>query len=417
VADVTGVRRGSPLSHGYLVKHPALNLALRARDAWLAHTRSQSAPDAVAPPRRPLVCIGGHMGDAVLASSVFPVLRDAYPELAIGVLSPSWSLPVLENHPTIRWRHAFDHWKTNRSGSTVERWIEYRRSAARAVREISEIGYDVAIDLYPYFPNAGRVLSNASVPTRIGYTSGGGGPLYTHSVAWTDTSRHTVEQHLVLMRGFLPRLPLVSPGYDLPPLGSAAAARGRRSLEQLGVDAGGYIVLHPGAGNARKQWPSSRWRELIDHLRRSATGLRIVLTGYGPADAASIEEIRAGDESLVSACDKTSWDELRFLLGNAALVIGVDSLAVHLAAASGAPCIAIMAATSDPAHWRPLGSHVRILTHAMPCAPCFRSAGCGTMDCVRGVAASEVLRASLDLLDSAQRSPRQSPNGVATSLR
>lgn len=412
----TGRPRSSPLRHGYLVKHPALNLALRARDAWLEHRRLASPSNAVPTPHRLLVCVGGHMGDAVLASSVFPVLRDAYPDAAIGVLAPSWSLAVFENHPSIRWRHAFDHWKTNRSASALRRWIEYRRSVTRAVGEISEIGYDVAIDLYPYFPNAARILSDAAVPVRVGYTSGGGGPLYTHSVGWVDTPRHTVDQHLVLMRGVLPNLPSVASHYDLPPIGSAAEARGRALLEYLGIDPGRYIVLHPGAGNARKQWPTRRWRELVDRLRRPATDLRIVLTGHGPAESALVEEIRAGDESLVSACNQTSWDELRFLLGSAALVVGVDSLAVHLAAASHVPCIAIMAATSDPAHWRPLGSRVRVLTNAVPCAPCFRSAGCETMDCVTGVVAGDVARAATELLETTKRSPCE-PKAVITSLR
>jgi heptosyltransferase-2 len=351
-----------------------------------------------------LVCVGGHLGDAVLATSVFPVLQAGYPDAAIGVLAPSWSLPVFENHPAIRWRHAFDHWKTNRSGSALERWIGYRRSAARAVVEIRKIGYDVAIDLYPYFPNAARILSDAAVSIRIGYTSGGGGPLYSHSVPWVDTPRHTVEQHLALMSRFLPKVKSDSLHYDLPPIGPDAEAHGRTLLESLGVERHRYIVIHPGAGNPHKQWPAHQWLELIDRLRQLEPDLRMVLTGRGRSDSAMIDEIRAGDASLVSACDRTSWNELRYLLGSAALVVGVDSLAVHLAAANDVPCISIMAATSDPAHWRPLGSRVRVLTNPMPCAPCFRSAGCATMDCVRGVAANEVARAAAELRDSATRS-------------
>ncbi|HEV8217102.1 MAG TPA: glycosyltransferase family 9 protein [Gemmatimonadaceae bacterium] len=406
MAHVTGGRssRRSPLHHGYLVKHPALNLALRTRDAWLERTRVHQPPTAVPAPRRLLVCVGGHLGDAVLATSVFPVLQAGYPGVEIGVLAPSWSLPVFENHPAIRWRHAFDHWKTNRSGSARERWLGYRRTAARAVVEINEIGYDIAIDLYPYFPNAARILSNAAVPIRVGYKSGGGGPLYTHAVGWVDTPRHTVEQHLALMRGFLPDLPSVALHYDLPTIGPDAKGRGRTLLENLGVERRRYVALHPGSGNTRKQWPAHEWRGLVDRLRQHEPGMRIVLTGHGSSDSTAIDEIRVGDASLISACDRTSWDELRYLLGNAALVVGVDSLAVHLAAAGDVPCIAIMAATSDPAHWRPLGSRVRVQTKALPCAPCFRSAGCVSMACVRGVTADAVAHTALELLDSTRPS-------------
>jgi len=411
MADVTGAqpRRNSPLHHGYLVRHPALNLALRTRDAWLQRRRSTTAAIAVPVPRRLLVCIGGHLGDAVLASSVFSILQAGYPDAALGVLSPSWSAPVFENHPAIRWRHTFDHWKTNRSGSRLERWRGYRRSAARAIVEINDIGYDMAIDLYPYFPNAARILSDAGVRVRVGYASGGGGPLYTHAVPWVDSPRHTVEQHLALIAGVLPKLPSTSPHYDLPPIGADAEARGARLLDSLSLQRGRYIVLHPGSGSPRKHWPVERWREFVDRLRELESDLRIVFTGNGSSDSAAIDAIRAADASLISLCDRTAWGELRYVLAGAALVIGVDSLAVHLAAAAEVPTIAIMAAMSDPAHWRPLGSHVRALTNALPCAPCFHSAGCPTMNCVRDVTAGQVADAALELLGYT--------NSLAGSLR
>lgn len=396
--------RTSPLRHGYLVQHPALNLALRARDTWLRHTRSTPSSATVAEPRRLLVCIGGHLGDAVLATSVLPILRAGYPAVAIGVLAPSPSLRAFENHPAVRWRHAFDHWRITRSGSAFQRWIAHRRSAARAVAEIRGIGYDTAIDLYPFFPNAARILSHASIPTRIGYASGGDGPLYSHVVAWVDTQRHTVDQHLELMRGFLSELPSAAPGYDLPPATPEEEARGRALLESLGIDGKPYLVLHPGAGNRRKQWPVHQWRTLVHRLRQRAPDVRILFTGRGRSDAETIDAVRGDDDSLISACGRTDWAELRYLLGHAALVIGVDSLAVHLAAAHAVPCIAIMASMSDPSHWRPLGPRIRVLTHDVPCAPCFRSAGCATMRCVRGVTAETVDSVALELLSSAQAS-------------
>jgi heptosyltransferase-2 len=411
MADVTGAqpRRSSPLHHGYLVRHPALNLALRTRDAWLQRRRSTTAATAVEVPRRILVCIGGHLGDAVLASSMFSVLQAGYPEAALGVLSPSWSAPVFENHPTIHWRHTFDHWKTNRSGSRLERWRQYRRSATRAVVEIKDNGYDMAIDLYPFFPNAARILSDAGVPIRVGYASGGGGPLYTHAVPWVNSPRHTVEQHLALIAGVLENVPSTAPHYDLPPIGVEAEARGARLLESLSLQRGRYIVLHPGSGSARKHWPVDRWREFVGRLREFENDLRIVLTGNGSSDSAVIDAICAGDASLTSLCDRTALGELRYVLAGAALVIGVDSVAVHLAAAADVPSIAIMAAMSDPAHWRPLGSHVRVLTNALPCAPCFRSAGCPTMNCVRDVTAGQVADVGLELLGCT--------NSLAESLR
>ncbi|HSQ30257.1 MAG TPA: glycosyltransferase family 9 protein [Gemmatimonadaceae bacterium] len=398
--------RASALRNGYLVQHRAMNLALRARDAWLRSRGSRAPVGTVAVPRRLLVCVGGHLGDAVLATSVLPTLQSAYPDAEIGVLAPSWARPVFEGHPAIRWLHALDHWKTNRAGTALRRWAANRRTAARARKEIRQVRYDTAIDLYPFFPNASALLADAAIPTRIGYTSGGGGPLYTHAVPWADTTRHTVEQHDMLLRAFLPDVPPGAPRYDLPPLGRAECARGRATLSKLSIAEGSYVIMHPGVGDWRKRWPAHHWRALVARLRRHDAGLAVVFTGHGDADAALIDDIRDHDDSLISRCGCTSWGELRYLLANASLVVGVDSVAAHLAAAHDVPCIAIMAAMSDPAHWRPLGSRVRVLTNAVPCAPCFRSKGCATMSCVRGVSVDAVEGAAVALLDPTEATTR-----------
>ena len=391
----------SALRHGYLVKNAALNTALRLRDAWLRASRPRGEGRTVVAPRRLLVCVGGHLGDAVIATSVLPALRGAYPEAELGVLAPSWSQCVFENHPAVRWRHALDHWKTNRAASTRARWASYRRSTERARNELRSVGYDTAIDLYPFFPNAASTLAAAAVPIRIGYSSGGSGPLYTHALPWIDTKEHTMQQHRTVMRAFLPGIPTCCPQYDLPPLDQAAEASGRVLVRSLGIAEVPYVVIHPGAGDARKLWPSREWRALVDRLRHARPDARIVFTGHGASESSVVAEIRSDDESLLSACGRTSWGQLRYLLANAALVIGVDSVAVHLAAADGVPCVAIMTAMSDPAHWRPYGSRVRVLTNAVPCAPCFRSKGCASMSCVRGVTVDAVEHAAETLLEAA----------------
>lgn len=402
---IAPTNRASALRNGYLVRHRGLNLALRAYDASLAafHGRERSTPVAV--PRRLLLCVGGHLGDAVIATTILGPLKSAYPDVMIGVLAPSWSLPVFEDHPAIRWRHTFDHWKTNRSTSAHTRWAAYRRTAHRARAEIGAIEYDAAVDLYPYFPNAARILSDCGIPARIGYTSGGGGPLYSHPMPWQDDGRHTAERHHALLRSALPDISAVSPQYDLPPIRRIDEERARSLLQRLGVADRPYVVVHPGTGDQRKQWPAGAWRALIQSLRRGQPGLRVVFTGHGNADAESIRAIRDGDETLRSVCSETNFGMLRHVLAQASLLIGVDSFAAHLAAAHDVPCIVIMAAMSDPVHWRPLGENVHVLTNAVPCAPCFRSKGCAAMSCVRGVTVDAVERLAIQVLRTTSTVP------------
>jgi ADP-heptose:LPS heptosyltransferase len=392
----------SPLRGRYLVRNPALYAALRAGDAMLeVFGRSRSARP-IAPPRRLLVAIGGHLGDAVIATSVLPVLARRFPEAQIGMVLPSWAEPVVRGHPSLRWVHSVDHWRTSRANDGLtKKWRHYRASRARSIAELREIGYDVAVDLYPYFPNMATVLWRAGIPERIGYRSGGNGSLYTRGVDWIDTREHTAAQHLRMLGELDPefraRLGSGPPRYDLPPISEVAADATVGLLASFGVAPGAFVVVHPGVGSPLKAWPTDRWRELAKRL--SDRGLRLVFTGAGAAESSVVGEIAAVVPNAVNLCGRLDWITFRVVIERARLAIGVDSVAMHLAAASNTPCVTIMAGMSDPLHWRPLGDRVEVVTHAVTCAPCFQSAGCATMGCVRDVSVDDVLKASNRLLE------------------
>src|SRR5579864_9028118 len=65
------------------------------------------------PPTRILLLNGAHIGDVVIASSVIPILRSAYPDAEIGMLVGTWSQMVVNNHPELTYTHYVDHWRLN----------------------------------------------------------------------------------------------------------------------------------------------------------------------------------------------------------------------------------------------------------------------------------------------------------------
>lgn len=79
--------------------------------------------------------------------------------------------------------------------------------------------------------------------------------------------------------------------------------------------------------------------------------------------------------------------------------MGVDSAVGHVAAATGTPAVLICAGMSNEAQRRLLSGECRVLRHPALCAPCYRSRGCLSMACARGVEASEVLEACPRILD------------------
>jgi ADP-heptose:LPS heptosyltransferase len=384
---------GTPLRGRYLVKNPAWNAWLRANDYLLELLPAPPNGRTPESPKRVLLAVGGQLGDAVIATAILPPLRSAFPGVEIGVLCGSWSRVIFSNHPAIARVHTIDHWKLDRSARPLPaRWLVARRTTTSAIAEIRGSNYDVAIDLSAHYPNSARVLWRAGVPFRAGFTSGGDGPLYTHPLSWTP-GRHVAEDHLALVRSILPQVsPATALRYDVPAPPNDAAAAVERSLARVGVAGSRYVVVHVGAGLARKEWPLDTWRIVVRKL--VASGVRVVLTGAGKRQAALTRALSEGIGGVVDLCDQLVWDEFRWLLSRARLVISVDTVAMHLAAAANTPCVALMTAMDDPWRWRPLGDRVTLLTTPVPCAPCYRSRGCASMSCIREITPENVLAAA-----------------------
>jgi hypothetical protein len=115
---------------------------------------------------------------------------------------------------------------------------------------------------------------------------------------------------------------------------------------------GEFAVIHPFSGSARKNWPLERYRELA---RALATRIPVRWCA-GP------------EETLADAVRFDDLYELACWLASARVYFGNDSGITHLAAASGAPVVALFGPT-DPAIWAPRGARVRIAATSRPGQP------------------------------------------------
>jgi ADP-heptose:LPS heptosyltransferase len=379
----TAGRGTPPLKAGYLVRRPLPNLALRGIDAMLSLLVRRGTP-ALGGVQRLLLAVGGHLGDAVIASSVLPLVRAALPDVRIGIVAPSWSRGVLRGHPEVAWNHTFDPWRTNRGGGPVARLRRHLATSRAAVAEIRAVGYDAAVDLYPYFPNTIPLLWRARIPVRVGYGTGGFGPLLTHPVPWRDTDRQVAEYHLDLVRVVAPVPAEAAPRYALPASAAVWDAAERP-----------YVVVHMGAGAATKAWPEPRWHALLAAL--AGDGHRVVLTGAGDAECAAAERAARAAPGCRSVAGALEWDAFAACVGGARLVVSADTVAAHLAAAAGVPSVVVSTGIANPHHFRPLGPST-VVYRRTACAPCHRSSGCEPMTCIRDVSVAEVLTAARNTL-------------------
>lgn len=110
------------------------------------------------------------------------------------------------------------------------------------------------------------------------------------------------------------------------------------------------VVIHPGSGSPKKNFPIQFFVELTTHLQ--SIGKKVVWA-LGPAE----DNINPPEGIEILNC-LPLLDLARFLRG-ASLYIGNDSGISHIAGAIGVPTIALFKST-DPKVWKPLGPKVYV---------------------------------------------------------
>lgn len=401
VSKINQIRKSqrSELRAGYLIRNPIANLIVRLIDDALKRTvrirniwnvRTITNEGSV---NRVLIANGAHLGDVVMTTAILPVLRAAYPDVKIGLLIGSWSIQVVEGHPLVDTIHIVDHWALNRrERNFLIKVARYLRTRHQALEEIRKIGYDVAIDLYQYFPNAIGTLYAARIPKRIGYSSAGFGPLLTRSVDWRCLNKSIQLYHLDLLKA-IPGFPAISDEVCYPNL-----PQGETSLKRYMLPRD-YVVLHMGAGATFKEWPVASWRALIREL--AAQGRELVFCGHGQRDAAILEEL--SDDALLgrNLCNRLNWSEYVQVISGASAVVSVDTVAAHVASAVQTKALVLGTGIVDRELWKPVYSLSVKLVSEVPCSPCYLKTGCAAMQCVKGLEVSEV-QAAFTALYSAQ---------------
>ena len=111
-----------------------------------------------------------------------------------------------------------------------------------------------------------------------------------------------------------------------------------------------YVVIHPGARDPARRWPSDRFARVADAL--ADQGYRIVLTGTVSERESACAVSAAMRADPVNAAGETSLGVAAALLERAALLVTNDTGISHLAAALRTPSV-IVFVDSDPDRWAP----------------------------------------------------------------
>ncbi len=328
--------------------------------------------------RRILMIKPSSLGDIVHALPTLAVLRRHWPQAHITWLVKRQWAGIVERAEGV------DRvWPVN-GGLTG--WL----SQVPALRAAA---FDLVVDLQGLFRSAAMAwLTGCS--TRIGFANGReGSPLfYSIRVPVPTPEMHAVDRYLLTAAA------LGAPVWPVPPARFRIRGEDRDAVERLlqryGLALGDeWIAMNVSARWPTKRWPRERFAAVADELQRERAG-RIVLIG-GPGERVEADSLKALMRTApVDLTGQTDPGLLPALLEAAALLITNDSGPMHVAAAVGTPVVAMFGPTS-PIRTGPYGTGHAVLTHAVPCRPCF-SRVCRNrvhLECLTGIAPHQVLAA------------------------
>lgn len=136
--------------------------------------------------------------------------------------------------------------------------------------------------------------------------------------------------------------------------------RGEAPLGVEALDAGGVLV-HPGSGAPRKNWPAARFAAVIAALQPAGLHVSLVVGEADEQAAADVERTLGRPLERL----RLALPTLARHLAGCRAYLGNDSGVTHLAGLCGAPTVALFGPT-DPTVWGPLGPRVEILSFDTP---------------------------------------------------
>lgn len=297
---------------------------------------------------RVLVIKFGALGDMVLAFAAMKRIREAHPEAQIDLLTTEPFYALTSRCPYVD--------AVQRDGRP-EGW----RDTLAMIRRLRRTRYDRVYDLQT--SSRSSALFYALQPNAPEWSGIAWGCSHPHRNPDRDRM-HTLERQADQLKdaGIWPDAP-TAPGTAPPPdlswLLAANADKPWIRPAYYGLTEP-YALLIPGGSAHRpeKRWPVERYAELARMLKQD--GLRPVVVG-GPQERELAAYVTALEPSAMDLTGRTDFLQLAALSTDAALAVGNDTGPTHMAAAAGAPTLALFSSASDPALCAPRGRRAAAL--------------------------------------------------------
>jgi len=318
------------------------------------------------------------LGDTVMAVPALVTVRAAWPEARVMAAGP-WAALLADQ-------------------GLADVLADYPRAWRRRLRAADTVAA-FAPELAILLPNSLESALAAwywGARRRVGFAGGGRSALLTDAVPVPAEHLHQIDEYLLLVERSGAAAATREPSLRPPGPDSDLGRETRRLLDEAGVPPRGArrrIAVHLGAAyGPAKLWPFERVTEFCRLL--AAEDATAVLLG-APGDAAAAAAIGAA-APVASLVGRDRPALLPAVLAEVDVLVSGDTGVAHLAAALGTPVVTLFGPT-DPRLTAPRG-HGAVVTHPVPCAPCFYRSCPIEHPCLHGIAPAEVWQRAMALM-------------------
>lgn len=298
-----------------------------------------------------IIKLGG-LGDLILATPSFRMLRKQFPQARISLLVDSKFEPLIEDCPYIDGLILFDRKKTR---------------LFKLIDDLKERDFDLSID----FKNNGLthiIPWLAKIPFRYGFYKGLTGSLLNCPERLSrDIAEQPVKQQFRILqklgvKKFEDELELWPYKEEDDFIEDTLSKKGTIKGDRL-------IGLALGASPEwpTKDWPIENFSRLT--LKLLERGFKVILLGLEHSKE-KVEKLPK-DKGVVSLIGETNLGQLASLIKRLDCLVTADSAPMHVAGAVETNTIALFGPT-DPKKHLPPGEKVKALAKNLDCQPCYK---------------------------------------------
>ena len=293
------------------------------------------------------------LGDAVLVTSIVEKLIAWYADAEIDLVVRKGNEGLFIGHPFLNRLHVWD----KRTDKT--------RDLLRVIKSVRRTKFDHVINCQRFF-STGLMTVFARGDEKVGYNKNPLSFLFTKTVRHIiGDGRHEVDRLNALIEhltdGTRPMPELHPEPWALDDIKPKLGLSG----EGLTVQ---YVTIAPASVWFTKQWPESKWIELVKALPKEQ---KVFIIG-APSDSELAQRIIAATGRGVDLTRELKLLESAALMKGAVMNYVNDSAPLHIASAMNAPVTVVFCSTVPAFGFGPLreNGHVVETNELLACRPC-----------------------------------------------